>query len=735
MPTPHKLKLPEGLANAWLHDCAVFAEAIRPDPSLTITEWADKYRILSPDSSKEPGPWRTDRVPHAKAIMDALSPSDPTQEVTFVAGTQVGKTEIGNNFVGYIIDVCPGPVMMVYPTSGTGKRSSRTRISTMIEAMPRLREKISDASRDGANSQNLKQFPGGQLVIAGANSAAELKSQPVRFIFEDELDEYPDDVDGQGPADKLAEKRTDTFESNKKIYRASTTTKARSSKIWKHLRRSSWNKRHVPCPHCNGYQVLHWSGFRYETKKLWTVVRADDGEIVEVPAGTAGAKPQDTGDVQDVWYECEHCHGRIEERHKPWMFDNARARWVPTNPHVTRHQGFQLPTYYSPLGWFPWRKVVEERLLAERDPTKRLLQLWHNTIAAEPYDDDGEKVDDIKLRQRAQLAEKPYRLGTVPAFALLLTAGVDVQSNRLEVKVKGWGRDKESCLVDYQVIHGDTDTAAPWAALDEYRKRRFPHALGFSLPITAMGVDAGYRTQTVYDWVRWRTHEHVLAMRGQSQPGKTILGRPTKQDIDHNGQRIPNGVDLWPIGVDTAKAEIYARLRIEKPGPGHMHFPVGLPDEYYRGLTAERLTTRYVKGFLKTSWEKDETERNEPLDLENYAYAAAIYAGLNRVNWDRLEAALRMTASDLFVQAQEAADRKAAEAAEHGAQAAAEAVAAVEQGAGPNAHRAPGASAPAGVAEGLPAAQGPAASAPDLARRPAAKPQWVPRREGWLRRR
>jgi phage terminase large subunit GpA-like protein len=153
-------------------------------------------------------------------------------------------------------------------------------------------------------------------------------------------------------------------------------------------------------------------------------------------------------------------------------------------------------------------------------------------------------------------------------------------------------------------------------------------------------VDAGFRTQTVYDWCRPRAHEHVLPVRGQSQAGKTVLGRPTKQDIDHNGKKIPNGIELWPIGTDTAKAEIYARLKIERPGPGHMHFPLGLPDEYFRGLTAERQVTRYVKGYLKTSWEKDEVERNEPLDLEVYAYAAAIYAGLNRVNWDRLEAAL-----------------------------------------------------------------------------------------------
>jgi phage terminase large subunit GpA-like protein len=652
-------ELREKLPSAWRLDCDVFAAAIRPDPKLTIAEWADKRRILTADSSKEPGPWRTDRVPHARAIMDALSPTHPCTEVTFCAGTQVTKTEIGNNFVGYVIDVAPGPMMLVLPTSNTAKRSSKTRLAKMIEAMPCLREKISENSRDSANSATLKQFPGGVLVIAGANSASELKTQPVRFLFEDEVDEYPDDVDGQGPADELAEKRTDTYQRNKKIYRASTPTKKGKSKIWKHLQRSNFQRRHVPCPHCEGYQVLKWDGFRYETRKIWTVTHADSGEIVEVPEGTADASVRDTGEVLEVWYECLHCQARIEERHKPWMLDDVRAKWIAERPHITHHQGFHLPSFYSPLGWFSWRQVVEKRLEAEKDPTKALLSLWYNTIAAEAYQDEGESVSDLELRKRAIEAPKPYRRGQIPMGGLLLVAAADVQGNRLEVKVKAYGREKESWLVDYEVIHGDTDTRAPWDALDEYRKKRFAHESGAWLRISGLGVDSGFRTQTVYDFCRPRLYEHVLPLKGVAGGGKTILGAAKKQDIDHNGKKIPNGIDLWPIGVDTAKEDVYARLRIERPGAGFMHFPIGLPDEYYAGLTAERRVTRYVKGYLKTYWEKDEVQRNEPLDLEVYCYAIAIYLGINRINWDRLEAALQMTAQDLFVQAQEKEQQRA----------------------------------------------------------------------------
>jgi phage terminase large subunit GpA-like protein len=648
-------KLPEGLPSAWKLDCEIFAGAIKPDPDLSITEWADRFRILSPESSAEPGPWRTSRVPYAREIMDTLSPMDPTQEVTFVAGTQVSKTEIGNNFLGFIIDWAPGPVMMVMPTSNTGKRSSKTRLAKMIDAMPRIQEKMSDAARDGANSATLKEFPGGVLIVAGANSAPELKTQPVRYLFEDELDEYPDNVADQGPADELAEKRTDTYV-RKKIYRTSTPTRKGRSKIWKHWLKSDQRRYHVPCPRCQASQVLRWDQVRYELRRVWEVVRADDGEIVEVEPGTEGAKARETDEVIDFWYECASCGGRVDEHEKTWMLD--RGQWIKGNPRSPR-AGFHLPALYSPVGWYSWRTAVEKRLEADRDPTGSLMAAWTNTVLGEPYAEESERVDDLGLKNRAE----QYRRGHVPRGALLLTASVDVQAKRLEVKVKGWGRDEESWLVDYQVIFGDTEARSTWAALDEYLRKKFQHEIGAELAILATAVDSGYRTQTVYDFTRRRAHRHIFAVKGVQHPGKSVLGRPSKQDVDHNGEKVPEGVELWPIGVDTAKKKIYARLKIEEPGPGCMHFPVDLPDEYYKQLTAERLVTKYERGYPKRVWEKDETERNEALDLEVYAYAAAIYAGIARVDWDRLEAALIATSSDLFVEARRREERERAQAA------------------------------------------------------------------------
>ena len=641
-PTLLALRLPQGLRALWLFDSDIFARAIRPDPDLTVWEWADRYRVLSSDISAEPGPWRTDRVPPVREVMAVLSPSHPAQEVTFVAGTQNAKTETGNNFIGFIIDQAPGPVMMVMPTSNTGKRSSRTRLARMIEATPRLREKISDRSRDKANSMTMKDFPGGVLVIAGANSAAELKSMPVRYLFMDEVDEYPDDVDGQGPADELAEKRTDTYKIRRKIFRTSTPTEGGRSKIWAQWLRSDRRHYHVPCPHCGERQALVWEQFRWETRRAWEVTRVDDGEIVEVPAETEGAIARDTGELLDVWYECAQCAVRIDEHHKTALL--AGGAWVaddPTSPRV----GFHLPAFYSPLGWFSWREAVEQRLRADTDPTGQLLKVWTNTVKAEPYFARAESVSDLALRQRAE----DYRLQMVPAGGLFLTAGVDVQGDRIEVKVKGWGRCEESWLVDYQVLYGDTEQPQVWDALDHYLQRTFTHEWGVPLRILATVVDSGYRTQTVYAWCAARTHRHIIAAKGQSQAGKTVLGRPTPVEINHRGKAMPNGAQVWPIGTDTAKSKIFARLAITGGGPGAMHFPHGLPDAYYQQLTSERKVTKYVRGYKRTNWEKDPAARNEALDLEVYAYAAAIYSGLARTSWDKLDAGLRAAAGDPVV--------------------------------------------------------------------------------------
>jgi phage terminase large subunit GpA-like protein len=699
MNSPAELLLPEGLASPSEIVWRALIEGLTPDPEITVWEWADQKRILPKETTAEYGPWRTDRVPLMREIMAALSPSDPVQEVILAKGTQLAGTEVGNNFLGYVIDVAPGPAMLVLPTSNTAKRSGKTRIDKMIEATPSLRDKVAEKrSRDASNTASLKEFDGGLLIIAGANSAAELASSPVRYLFLDELDSFPDSLGGEGAPEKLAEKRTDTFV-RKKIFKNSSVKGARGrSKIMKNWRRGDQRRAYVPCPHCEHRQPLVWEQMRWDTRKARDLRCTECGGLSEIlPAPITGAATpsddgsspssapaaearatlaaplihtcphcqahiaesedtvleRDTAEVLWVHYECIACAEPIQEHHKPAMF--AAGQWVPEQPGAGRPKSYHLSSLYSPLGWYGWLQAVRDFIEAEADPSGEKMRTFMNTVLALEYTDPGQEVEHEGLRTRAEA----YRLRSVPMGGLMLSAAVDVQKNRLEVKVKAWGRGEESWLVAYEVIYGDPMQDDVWESLDDFLATSFAHEGGNSMRILATAVDSGFLTQRVYNFCATRGHRLIFPVKGVQSSGKAILGKPSKQDIDWRGQVIKDGIDLWPIGVDSAKSLVLSRLGIEKPGPQYMHFPLGLPDSYYKGLTAERKTRKLIHGYEKWVWEKESGVANEPFDLEGYAYAAAIRAGVTRANWDKLEAFFRGT-GDLFVAAAkaEATERK-----------------------------------------------------------------------------
>jgi phage terminase large subunit GpA-like protein len=296
-------------------------------------------------------------------------------------------------------------------------------------------------------------------------------------------------------------------------------------------------------------------------------------------------------------------------------------------------------------------QAVQEYLRAQNDLENgtELKKVWTNTVLGQVFETPGQRVDEQGLKSRAE----DYKLGTVPNAALILTAGVDVQGDRLEIVVKGWGRGEESWLIGYEQIFGDPaqeGTGSVWERLSDLLDRAWPHAGGSTLRIVAAGIDTGgHHTHEVYRYCRARERRHTIAVKGHSVAGKPILGRPSQVDINWRGKVIKQGVQLWLVGTDTAKSVLYNRLRLEAAGPGYLHFPVGLPDNYYDQLTAERRVTRFVKGFARSEWVKADSARNEALDCEVYAYAAAIYAGVSRANWERLEQVLAPKTADLFV--------------------------------------------------------------------------------------
>lgn len=601
-----------------------------PPLAMLVSEWAEANMVLSGKAASEPGPYRVNRTPYCREPMDAMAASSPAEEVVLIWGAQTGKSTIANACLGYWADIEPAPVMFVQPTLTLAKRYSRQRISPLVEDCKALREKFAtNRSRDESNTTLMKDFRGGVLVMAGANSAADLRSMPVRYLLLDEVDAYPQDVDGEGDPCELAEKRQSTFARKKRI-RTSTPGDELISRIEPAFEASSRARYHVPCPHCGGLQALKWANIKWREN-----------------------------DPRTAHYVCEHCGAEIEEHHKatmlPELGHGGLARWVHEDPEAKggRVRGYHLSTLYSPLGWVSWAQLVQEFLDAKRaadlgDVTT--LKTFVNTRLAETWKDQGDQADPHALAARAK-AHDDYTLGTVPAGALILTGAADVQGNRIEWKVKGWGRDEESWLVDHLVIWGDPADllSGKDSRLDEAERRTYTNAAGKELRIAAVAIDSGgHHTHDVYMHCRNRRARHVFAVKGQSQPGKPILGRPSDVEVNYRGTRMKRGAQVWPVGADTAKELIYGRLRVESPGPGFMHFPTDLGEDYFAQLTAEKLVTKYHKGRPRREWVLPKGRRNEALDLEVYAMAAAHYAGITRMrphHWEALERAL---APDLF---------------------------------------------------------------------------------------
>lgn len=584
-----------------------FARGLMPDPLQTVSEWADTERVLSSHTSAERGPWRTSRTPFLREIMDALSPSHPCGRVVFCKGSQIGGTEAGNNWLGYIVDRAPAPVLAVQPTVIMAQRMSRQRIDPMVDSCPSLRAKVAaKRSRDSSNTMLLKEFPGGMLCLTGANSATGLRSLPARFLFLDEVDAYPGDADGEGDPVAIAERAIRTFGTTAKVYVVSTPTFEGRSRIAREFEEGDRSRYYVPCPHCGTFQLLVWENLRYQ----------DEGdELVE-------------GSVE---YGCVECRAGIDEGAKTRML--AEGEWKADRPEVSeRVRSFHLSALYSPVGFFSWEDCARAWLRANKPSVNReRLCTFVNTVLGETFKDPAEVPDWKRLWRRRET----YDVGTVPdERAGLLTAGVDVQGDRLEVEVVAWGPGLESWSVDYRVFAGDPNGAQVWETLRVYLDSTFERADGVSLPIHRAAVDAGHLTSVVYRWVRAQAGARAIAVLGRDEH-PAVIGQPRAVDVTTGGKRHKRGVKAWIVGTNVAKRELYGWLGLEEPleadaprPAGWCHFPQ-YPQEWFEQLTAEEIVPRVVRGYRRYVWEK-RRERNEALDCRVYARAAAATFGIDR---------------------------------------------------------------------------------------------------------
>ena len=587
-------------------------DGLRPEQALTVSEWADKHRRLSSKASAEPGPWRTNRTPYLREPMDCLSSTSSVQRVVMMFAAQTGKTEAGANWLGYVIDHAPGPMLLVQPTVEMAKRLSKQRLESLITETPVLAEKIAPSrSRDSGNTMFAKDFPGGMMLLTGSNSATGLRSTPCRYIFCDEIDAFPNDVDGEGDPVSLAEKRATTF-ARRKILLTSTPTVKDFSRIEAEYERSDQRRFYVPCPCCSVMQWLKWPQLKWENNE---------------PATAA--------------YECEVCHERFAEIHKPAML--RKGEWRATAPSNGKTAGFHLSGLYSPLGWLSWADMVDDFLRAKTDAP--MLKSFVNTRLAETWEEDfASKVSADGLLDRCE----HYEAAMVPEGGLALTVGVDVQDNRLAISVWAWGREEEGWLLDHQEIYGDPSRQELWKQLDEVVLREWPHAVGPAMRPDVVAIDSGgHFTAEVYQYARERARQGVVAIKGQSQRGKPPIGKGSKVDVNHQGRTLKRGAVVYLVGGDTVKTTLFGRLKHNEQGAGFLHFHMGTTGEYFEQLTAEKQVLRYNRGGFPTrEWVKKPSARNEALDCLVYAYAALnlMYQRFDRRTiWDQLEKRLEGT--------------------------------------------------------------------------------------------
>ena len=572
----------------------VLASVLRPRKKLGVREWSDRHRILTNVSSSEPGQWKTSRTPYLAEIMDVLTPGSGYRRCVLEKGAQVGGTEVANNRVGYGIDEDPGPILMVSPSESMARRNSKTRIAPMIEGVPRLRELLAMGS---SNTVLEKYFLQAVLVLVGSNAPSQLRSMPCKLVILDEEDAYVLDVGGEGDVKELAEARLRTFPDGL-LFEISTPTLLRTSRIHLAYEDSDQRKFVLPCPHCGHGQALEWGGIEWPD-----------------------------GHPELAAYRCAGCAVLIEERQKAWML--PRGKWVKGNPghHVA---GFHLNSLYSPLGWYSW--VDAARMFLKTEESELVKKVFLNTVLGLPYEPDSDAPDWKELKQRPS----DYLAGQVPDDVAVLTAGVDVQGDRLELEIVGWGETMQSWSIATLRLEGSTAEPEVWARLDVALKNRYVKANGAVIGIKKVAIDSGWNTQQVYRYVMQRPGQ-LIAIKGYSdQPN--ILGTPSDMEVTTTGGKMASGAKLWPVGVDVVKMELYGWLKTSEGNPGFCRWPMDYPDEYFKQLVAEHLVlTKNAKGYEQWVWEKTR-KRNEALDCRVYARVAAVAMGLDRWNgdqWDR----------------------------------------------------------------------------------------------------
>jgi phage terminase large subunit GpA-like protein len=548
-----------------------------PPPRLTVSDWADANRVLSSESSASPGMWRTSTTPYLREIQDALGDSH-TETIVFLKSAQVGATEALINALMYALDNDPGPAMYIMPTLELAGALSKDRLAPALRDCKSLADQVGDArGKDADNSILRKSIAGSVLTLSGANSPASLASRPVRFLLADEVDRFPASAGSEGDPLALAIKRTTSFR-RRKILVTSTPTIKGASRIedwWEVSDKRLW---HTPCPRCSEPFVIEWQHVRWET-----------------------------GNVSTAHIECPACGGSIEDTERPAMM--AAGFWRATAA-FSGVRGYRVWEIVAP--WRRLTEIVNSFLVAKNNA--ETLRVWVNTCRGELWEEPGERVESASLMERRE----KYKT-EVPAGALLLTAGIDTQDDRLEALVVGWGFGEESWVISRETLPGDPAKPDVWRELDELLAREWVGEGGVCTRVQFALIDAGgHRTQSVYTNCIARAARRLFPSFGRSGGERGQIISPPKQLKTATGQSVFRRI----VDVDQVKALVYSRLKITDPAEGYMHFPMSVGDAFFSELTAEQRVTRRNKyGVPERVWQQIR-ERNESLDCFVLAFAS-----------------------------------------------------------------------------------------------------------------
>lgn len=563
------------------------AKAWRPPQKMSLSEWADTYAYLSAESSAQEGRWRT--LTYQRGIMDAMT--DPTVErIVVMKSARVGYTKCLNHLVAYHIHQDPSSIMVVQPTIEDAEGYSKEEIAPMIRDTPVLRGLVADAkSKDSNNTILSKSFPGGTLSLVGANSPRGFRRVSRRIVLFDEISGYPPSAGAEGDQIKLGIRRSEFFW-NRKIVMGSTPTVHDACRVEREFEKTDQRRFFVPCPHCGGFQHLKWSGMKWPK-----------------------------GRPQDAYYECELCEKAIQHNEKYAMLDRGewRATAESSEPGLI---GFHIWAAYSYSPNATWGQLATEFVEAKGNP--EALKTFVNTVLGETWRERGERVDDHALMERAQ--SETYGKEPLPEEVLTITGGGDVQHDRIELEIVGWGVGCESWSIEYKVFWGDPNLPMVWQQLDMFlmsKDSEYIHPTGVVLRPARTFIDTrGSNTRAVYDYIAQREHLGIFGIMGVGRDGAPAVGTPRKTALSKSS--------VWPVGTFAVKDTVVGRLRITSPGPGYCHFPSHYTATYFKGITSEEVRVKISKGFTVREWHKT-FDRNEPFDCRCYATAALISLNVN----------------------------------------------------------------------------------------------------------